>query len=314
MSVPIQSVEKAVLEHFPGRKIIRIDDLGVWIRHNFRITLDENEIVYLKVDQAFLASEKEAFVCGLLADNNLPSPPVIALDTSGEIISAPYIIQKHVGGIKLEKLLEQESEKEKHAIFFALGDFYKKLHSIHHPYSGWIDGPGLVYTKSPNEHQFEEVIMKIGNQAVELGKLATKDHKRLQRIWIDNMGWLKDHQPSLGGVCLYWTVYLARENGQWYVTKLMDLEDLLYWDPAWDLTNIRYPAFCEELTPELWEAFQEGYGGATSEKRMKLYLLLQRLDAAMGNYYEPQTPANEQWKKQIWNTFPRLLDEVDGLQ
>jgi hypothetical protein len=173
-------------------------------------------------------SEKEAYVCGLLANNNLPSPPVIALDTSAEIIPAPYIIQKHFGGAKLEKLLEQESKKEKHAIFFALGNFYKRLHSIHHPYSGWIDGLGLVYTKSPNEHQFEEVIMKIGNQAVELGKLAAKDHKRLQRIWIDSMGWLKDHQPSLGGVSLYWTVYLARENSQWYVTKIMDLEDLLY--------------------------------------------------------------------------------------
>jgi hypothetical protein len=80
------------------------------------------------------------------------------------------------------------------------------------------------------------------------------------------------------------------------------------------LTNIRFPAFGENLPPVLWETFQEGYGGGSSEKRMKLYLLLQRLNAAMGNYYEPQTPANEQRKKHIWKTFPRLLDEVDGLQ
>lgn len=314
MIITTKTVKKVIAHHLPGREVIAIEDRGVWIRRNFRITLDPDEIVYLKIDQSFPASEKEAFICGLLSKHHLPAPPVIAVDTSGALIPAPYILQKHCDGVKLEKLLEQESEAEHKAIYLSLGKFYRSLHDIHHPYSGWIDGPGRVYNASPNEHQYQEVIVKIGQQAVDSGSLSVSDHRRLQRIWAENLEWLKQHQPSLISGSLPWTVYLSKRDGEWQVAKLTDLEDLLYWDAAWDVMSIQYPAFGKELKPAVWQAFQEGYGEIPGKKRLRLYLLMQRLDAAMGNYLEPKTPNNQRWRECVWKTFPTLLDEVEGLR
>ncbi|MBN2007092.1 MAG: aminoglycoside phosphotransferase family protein [Anaerolineae bacterium] len=314
MTITDEIVRNIIAHNLPGRKAITIEDRGVWIRHNFRITLDTDEIIYLKIDQSFPASEKEAFICDLLSKHHLPAPPVIAVDTSGAIIPNPYILQKHCDGVKLERLLAQENEAEHEIIYFAIGKFYRKLHNIQHPYSGWIDGPGRVYNASPNEHQYQEVIVKIGQRAVDNGRLSASDHNRLQHIWTKNLEWLDQHQPSLIGGSFLWTLYLAKKNGEWQVTKMMDLEDLLYWDAAWDLMNIQYPAFGEKLKPAVWQAFREGYGETPCEKRRKLYLLLQRLDAGMGNYLEPETANNRRWRDNVWKTFPKLLDEVENLR
>jgi len=313
MEITSQTIEKVFAHHLPGREILQIEDRGIWIRHNFKITLDGDEIVHLKIDHDFPASEKEAFICGLLTENHLPSPSVVALDTSGELIPAPFIIQKHVGGTKLTQLRKRESGTELKAVYFSLGNFYKKLHSIHYLYSGWIDGPGVVYPRSPNEHQYDEVIVKIGQKAVDRGVLTAQDHQRLQWLWQANLAWLDQHQPSLVGGSLPWTIYFSKTEGDWQVTKWTDLEDFLYWDPAWDLTNILYPAFSARLSPEVWAAFQDGYGKIPSAKRMKLYLLIQRLDSGLGNYMEPGSDRNELWKQQVWKTFPQLLDEVENL-
>ena len=193
-----------------------------------------------------------------------------------------------------------------------MGRFYHKLHRVHHAHSGWIQGAGEISPHSPNEHQYNEVIVRIGREAVERGLLAVDTHRRLQDLWSEHMPWLKEHQPSLVGGALHWTIYLDRDDG-WRVTKMMDLSDLLYWDPAWDLAGIKYPAFREPLAAELWAAFTSAYGAVPGEKRLKLYLLMQRLDAAMGNYMEPAAPWNERWVERVWATYDDLLDEVERL-
>jgi hypothetical protein len=93
----------------------------------------------------------------------------------------------------------------------------------------------------------------------------------------------------------------------------MDLHDCLYWDPAWDLASLRYPAFRKPPDSRSWQAFVSEYGAVSSDKRLKLYLLVQRLDAAMGNYMEPATPEHTRWKATVWATFDRLLNEVEAL-
>lgn len=316
MEISLETVEKLASPHFPGRRIIRVEDRGVWIRHNFKITFDSNEVVFLKIDldPSSSESEKEAFICSLLAEHQLPAPPVVACDASRTIFPNAYILQKFINGIRLDQLNAGETKEERTAIYRALGKFYRRLHDIHHPHSGWIGGPGIVYSRSPNEHQFEEVILRIGGEAVEKGFLSAQDHQRLQRLWQENLAWLDQHRPSLLGGALPWTVYLSKIDAAWQVTKLMDLEDVLYWDPAWDIMNIRYPAFGQPLEPDLWEAFRKEYGDTPEEKRIRLYHLVQQLDAAMGNYLEPASPENERWKARVWQTFPELLGEAERAQ
>ena len=311
-SVAVKTVAQAVESHLDNRTVEQVEDRGVWIRHSFRVTLDGGEIVYLKLDQSFPGSEKEAYICELLRANGLPAPRVLGVDTTCALLPAPFIVQAHVGGERLGDLLDRVGPAEKESIYAALGRFYRHLHAIHHDHSGWIQGAGEVLPFSPNQHQYDEVIVRIGGEAVERGVMTASTHGRLKRLWADSIGWLDEHQPSLVGGTLPWTVYLAR-NGDWHVTKLMDLHDYLYWDPAWDLVSIRYPAFREPLLDTLWETFVAEYGSVPGERRLKLYLLMQRIDAAMGNYMAPPALGHQGWRERTWQTFDHLLAEVEGL-
>lgn len=312
LPVTVETVTQAVKRHLGSRTVECVEDRGVWIRHNFRVTLGGGETVYLKLDRSFPASEKEAYICEWLRANGLPAPPVLVVDTTCTLLPMPFVIQAHVGGEQLGDLLDRAGAADKADIYAALGRFYRRLHAIHHDHSGWIQGAGEVLPFSPNQHQYSEVIVKIGGEAVERGVMAAGTHERLKRLWADSIGWLDEHQPSLVGGSLYWTVYLAR-NGDWHVTKLMDLHDFLYWDPAWDLVGIKYPAFREPLPQALWGAFVSEYGSTPGERRLKLYLLMQRIDAAMGNYMAPAVPEHEHWKERAWQTFDDLLADVERL-
>ena len=313
----LTDVNQALVYHLPGRSVVEIEDRGVWLRHNYRVTLDGGEIVYLKVDEDFPASEKEAHICELLRSHGLPAPQILVVDASKSLLPSPFVIQSHVGGERLSALLDRGDPDELPAIYAALGRFYRKLHSIHHEHSGWIDTAGEVLTHSPTRHQFNEVIVRIGGEAVARGLLSAETHQRLQWLWSENLEWLDEHEPSLVGGTLPWGVYLER-RGSWHVTKTMDLSDFLFWDPAQDLAIVKYPSFQPPTPLALWDAFMAEYdvSGVVDLKdvarRARLYLLVQRLDAAMGNYMEPPSPVHEQWKAQVWERFDSLLDEAEG--
>jgi aminoglycoside phosphotransferase (APT) family kinase protein len=311
-SITSEMVASAVKQHLPERTVVKVEDRGVWLRHNFRIRLKGGEIVYLKVDQAFPASEKEAYICELLGAHGLPAPRVLAIDAACTVLPAPFIIQAYVGGERLGELMKRVGRPDQLSTYRAMGRFYKKLHRMHHEHSGWIQGAGEVASFPPNAYMYDQVIVKSGGEAVERGWLAPDTHRRLKRLWSENLAWLQAHVPTMvTGGALHWTVYLE-QGDDWHVTKITDLSDLLYWDPAWDLASIKYPVFRESLAPELWEVFASEYGIVPSEKRLGLYRLMQHLDAAMGHYMEPATPEHARWKEKVWERFEHLLDKVEA--
>jgi len=313
LPITLEMIVSAVEHHLCERTVVQVEDRGVWIRHNFRVSLDDGQVAYLKLDQAFPASEKEAYVCDLLRARGLAAPRVLAVDATCTLLPAPFVIQAHVGGERLGDLLQRVARRDRLGIYGALGRFYLKLHGIHHEHSGWIQRAGEVLTFSPCAHQYREVILKTGGEAVARGLLAADTHERLKRVWSEHLAWLQAHQPTLvTGGALPWTVYLAQCDG-WYVSKIMDLSDLLYWDPAWDLAGVKYPVFREPLAPDLWEAFRSEYGSVPEEKRLGLYRLMQHLDAAMGNYLEPAAAEHTRWKAWVWESLEGLLGQVERL-
>lgn len=310
LTISIDAVDAALRHHLPGRVPQRIEDRGVWIRRIFRVELDGGDVVYLKADLQYPASEKEAFICRLLQEHGLPAPVVLALDTSGTLLPVPFLIQEHTGGERLGEVLAKSGRSHAPAIYAALGHFYQRLHAIRHDHAGWIEGDGEVLLFSPHEHQFREVIERIGAEAVSRGLLTSRSHRRLRSLWRDHLPWLKEHPPALIGGALHWTVCLAR-NGGWRVTRLMDLHDVLFWDPAWDLTGIKFPVFLPPPAPADWDAFLSAYGSVPDERRLQLYRLMQHLDAAMGNYMAPPAPENRRWQAHVWATFAEMLTKTE---
>ena len=100
-------------------------------------------------------------------------------------------------------------------------------------------------------------------------------------------------------------IYLE-QDGDWRVTKVMDLHDTLYWDPAFDLAMLKYPPFGSHR-PGAWAAFLAAYGPEPPERRLLLCLLIQRIDAGLGNYMEPQAVASVEWVRSSMEELPDLL-------
>ena len=308
------AITHAIENHMPGRTVQSIADRGVWMRHIFMITLDNGESVFLKIKCGDWGNDKEVFISQLMLDNNLPAPRTFAYDDTGDIITEPFIIQEKLGGTRLGDLLGHVDNREALHIYAAMGRFFRQLHAITYERSGWIhDGTGQVGggDGTPNDFQYEQVIVTIGQQAVEQGRLAKETHQRLMTLWANHLDELNTHCPALVGVACYWTIALDELDGTWQVVRLMDLGDYLYWDRDWDLAAIKYPVFRPPLAEQRWEAFVSEYGDVPDDKRLRLYHLMQRLDAAMGNYLAPQTPENAAWMQTAWADFDSLMDAIE---
>ena len=299
----------AVQDLLADRKVVSVENRGLWVRRNYKITLNDSAIVFLKAeaDPSDQLCEKEVWVCDLLRRHGLPAPHTLAFDPSCTLLPVPFILQEYIGGRKLGDLLKVVGWTEQRDIYRTLGRFYRQMHTISHEHAGWIQGAGNVLPFSPHRHQYQEVMVKIGSQAVQEGLMSAEDHERLKSMWLANLDWLEDHPVSLVAAAFHWVIYLNK-NSAWRVTKLNDLIDAVYWDAAWDLAYIKYPVFQEPLDATLWADFVSGYGKIPDENRLRLYRAMQWLDAAMGNYLEPPTPEHECWKRKAWET----LFEVDN--
>lgn len=308
-----KSIIKAVEQCLPGVGITKITPRGKWLREIYEVQFASGTQAFLKVEAPGEGSGmgfKEDYIADLMRANGLSAPRTLALDASGELFGAAAIIQERIGGRRLGDLVCASDQATRIKIYQALGRFYKKLHAIKGQRSGWIVGAGEVMPFSPNEFQHDQVIVRIGAEAVKKGLVDPETYQKLVAVMADNLAYLKRHEPVLvTGGALHWTVYLD-EGNEHEVTKLMDLHDFLWWDRAWDLASIRYPAFMN-IDNVCWEAFVSEYGEVCEDKRLKLYRFMQTLDACMGNYYEPKSEAHEEWREQSLRSLPDYIAEVN---
>jgi hypothetical protein len=286
------------------------------MRHIFEIGLRGGTTVFLKADvYDWSPTLKEAYIAQLLHSKRLPAPDTLAVDEKRRLLGRPFIVQAAVGGTKLGALARQADDREGREIYAALGRFYRGLHAITSRRPGWIcDGEGSLFAGSPTESRYEDVILNNGKQAVQQGLLPEDTYRRLVRLWDKNLKRMSEFSPALvTGGAFPWSVYMGRAGGRWEVWKIMGLNDLLYWDAAWDVASIKYPVFLEPPPAAWWEAFCEAYGRVPNEKRLLLYHLMLRLDAAMGMYLEPKTEDNRAWAEGAWMAFEGIMDAIERL-
>jgi aminoglycoside phosphotransferase (APT) family kinase protein len=297
-----------------GRAVRSVRDRGTWFRDIFEVTTDDGQVVFLKAHP--LGATKEPQVVRLFHKHGLPAPHVLAVDTTCQIVPQPYLIQERVGGRRLGDIVQgvdKADEAEVRAVYEVLGRFYARMHAIHHARSGyWVTSPDEPFDVSPNDYMYQaEIVNGAAKRALEQGRVSQQTYDRAVALWAAHLPYLKDHEPSLiHGSPLPWTIYLDRDGGGWYVTKVMDLTDVLWWDPAYDLAFLRYPPFAE-IKPAWWEAFLRGYGAVPERKRLLLYAVMQRLCAAMGTYWEPPTPRNRAWAAQHLADVDLFMDQIE---
>ena len=317
-------VAGAVASHLPGRHVATVIDEGEWMRRRYRVTLDGDEQVMVKLTthaEWIDTSRQEAEAARLMAAHDLPAAPVLALDTTCRLLPYPFVIQAWRGGRRLNAVLDELDRSgsaaavERRRLYHTLGAVYGRLHAVAGPRSGVWDGtPERTLAVSPNEYMFRaEILEGSARRAADSGLLSAATYQRIVSVWRAHMDELKDHRPSLvHGSPFPWTIYVDHNEQGWQVAKLTALGDVLWWDPAYDLAFLRYPPFGVTGEDD-WAAFLQGYGPdrAPERRRLLLYALLQRPCAAMGCYMAPESESAREWAAHCLETLPAWLDEIE---
>lgn len=305
-----EAIKRAVSVHLSGRTVQSIKDRGVWERHIVEVMLDGGETVFFKIQTTdWDMTGFAALGVQLFEEHGLPTPKILATDVSGEIFPCPYLIQEWRGGTRLGTVLDKADDAEAVRIYAALGRFYGQMHAIHNDRSGLlIPFPG---SPPPSEYMYQaEIVGGSSKRALEKGRITQATYDRAVAVWGENLDYLKDHQPALiNGSPFLWTIYLDRDDQGWCVTKISPMAELMWWDRAHNIAFLKYPPF-GQVSEARWKAFLRGYGPEPERKRVLLYLVMQRICAAMGIYKEPRNARTEAWAAQCLDDLDSILDEI----
>ena len=302
---------------FPENTISWIEDLGTWVRKNFRVHFtDRGAVVYkFSVNPDWTDSSVHEYrVTELMEKHGLPASQVLVVDDSKEEIAFPYIAVEHGPGDRLDRLMRLKPDDEIKYMYRAIGQFYRNLHSISGKQSGvWVNDPDELLPVSPTDFLFEnEIVGGSGETLTSKGVLNKLLHQRIIDIWYANLDYLKNHKPVLvHGSPFPWTIYLEKPGSEYQVTRITGLGDTFWWDPAYDIAGLQCPPF-GQANPMCREALLRGYGSEPERIRVLLFTLMQRLCAAMGSYWEPKSERNKAWAARALIKLDDLLDEIEG--
>ena len=302
--------------HFPENTISWIEDLGIWVRHNFRVHFSDRKAVVYKFSvnpEMADSSVHEYRVTEILDKHGLPTSPVLVVDDSMQEIPYPYIAVEQGPGDRLDRLMRLKPDDEITMMYKGIGQFYRKLHSIEGKDSGvWGNDPEQLIPISPTDYLFEnEIISGSGKDLADKGILNKLLYQRIVDVWQANLSYLKNHKPVLvHGSPFPWTMYLEKVGQNWQMTRISGLGDTFWWDPAYDLTFIIEAPFA--FMYDKWRiAFLQGYGTKPEVRRLMLYRLLQILCSVNNVYMQPKMEQSETWKQSALHAIPGLLKSLE---
>ena len=277
----------------PEKNLQQVIDYGVWVRHNFELIFNDGTKAFMKiqVQNDWLDSTiNEAWLSKMLRDHGLPGPETIYMDSQGEHLGYPFLIQSELKGIHLSEWLSRTAQDEWPRLFEAIGEIYRKIHSIKGLASGvWDHGPEHTLPISPNDFYLNsEILDGSGKHARDAGFITKQEYLKIQSIWQEHLSALKDHMPSLvHGSPFPWTICLLKDELRGFkVTRLNALGDFLWWDPVYDVSFLLYPP--GYVWPnDCKEALTAAYGHLPEEWRIKLYGILQHLCTLNDVYLDP---------------------------
>lgn len=303
--------------HFPERNVQKITDLGVWLRHTFRVQFENAPSVLYKFHvnpELNDGSVHEYRVTEILKYAGLPAVEILVVDTSRRLIDTTFIVVAEGIGERLDRIIKKYTVDSVSAVYYALGLYYRKLHKIRAKKSGvWQDDPREVFDLAPNDLLFEnEIVQGSALKLAEKRIITNLTHQRIIDLWQKNLSYLRTNQPVMvHGSAFPWNIYLRKHLNSWEVTRTSALADSLWWDAAYDVSSLIDPPFTWMF--EEWRvAFLEGYGQKLEARRLLLYRLLQIISAVNDVYMQPESPDNEPWKQMAINSIPQIVKSLEG--
>ena len=303
--------------HFPEKKVQKITDLGIWLRHTFKVQFENSPAVLYKFHvnpELNDGSVHEYRVTEILKYAGLPAAEIIVVDKSRRLIDETFIVVAEGSGERLDRIIKNHTVDSVSAAYYALGAFYRKMHKIRAKKSGvWEDDPRKVIDLAPNDILFEnEIVQGSALRLAEKKIITDLTHQRIIDLWQQNLPYLRDHQAVMvHGSAFPWNIYLRKHLNSWEVTRTSALADSLWWDAAYDVALLTDPPFTWMF--EEWRiAFWEGYGHKLDARRLLLYRLLQIISAVNDVFMQPESPDNEPWKQMAINSIPQIIKSLEG--
>ena len=92
MDQMVEAIKRAVSVHLPGCTVQSVNDRGVWERHIVEVTLDGGEVVFFKIQLTdWDMTGFEAKAVQIFQEHGLPTPRILAVDVSREILPHPWL-------------------------------------------------------------------------------------------------------------------------------------------------------------------------------------------------------------------------------
>jgi aminoglycoside phosphotransferase (APT) family kinase protein len=254
---------------------------------SYKIQLEDGRRVVLRVApprdkpllvcEAGLLEREIQFMRGL-EKYHLPMPRLLCADLSKRVIDRNYIITEFSVGFNAFYRMKQLTVREQDAVFGELGGYARRIHAIENE-DGWFGAPAPL---KPFRRWSEFVrwhALTLEKETRGHPYLALPEHISVGSI-LDQMAGVLDEirTPRLihGDLWLR-NILIARRNGTYAITAILDWDRCLWGDPYfdWILHGL-------DLRPAFWEAYGKLEADLRShEKRKLLYKALGCLQAGL---------------------------------
>lgn len=245
----------------------------------------------------------EAFACHLLADRGLPTPQVVALDDSRQILRYPYLITTRLPGQPLIELWNELEPTTRQTLAYQAGEWLARMHYVTFKRFGQLKD--ILPEQNPPggfDQWAEYVVDHCQRFLTSAEKLGALDQQTIQAI----TSRMERAQSQLEIVQIgslihsdYHFENLLAENGR--LTGLIDLEWAFSADPTWDFTvQSRWEATCPGSEAPLLAGYtahrQLDKGHAA---RLHLYRIIIQLEIVVNNTHSEHPKTVERARQSI---------------
>lgn len=258
----------------------------------------------------------EATAWAILLANGIPAPEVVHQSESCDNpLTRPFLMTRELSGKPLTELLEGVEENQFEIMLRAVGSYLRRMHNITFSYPGYLDtknGPSVPLTPSDWQHRCwsakqrqRDAFTNLESDNVNFSE-STK-HQMQEMLSGIGEKLASAYQPPrfTHGDCHAHQFYLERNNGEWKVTGVLDMEVSSAGDCGEDILKL-----CIELAQRYfykthwWKPLFEGYGVEPNLEHFRLRLL----GVAAVEFWRPNSWGSQGAREKVLQHFLKAKD------
>lgn len=216
----------------------------------------------LTYEQDVMPTEVEGFRL-LEEQTTVPAPRVLAYDFSKEHIPANYFFMTAMEGVPLSSVAKKMSRENRDRLLAELAGCLAQMHQIKGPYFGYF----TTDRKKQYATWKEAFLQMFGQLLKDCRDRKTKiPYERIERVLKKYAGYLEDLKTAalVEYDCHEGNVFVKKENGEYRIEGILDLERAFWGDPVADFPTAFI--FTDDIRRE--RVFLEGYLKASPEKKV----------------------------------------------